>query len=75
MNLLNVKEVAAMLHVSHITIYRFTKPDSKYFDESFPQPIKIGRSTVWHKEEIEEWVRNAPRGADNNVNPCKRAAA
>ncbi|MDR1137928.1 MAG: helix-turn-helix domain-containing protein [Synergistaceae bacterium] len=52
---LTVKEVAERLHVCRASIYPWLK-------QGFPQPLKFGRSSRWRAAELEEWIRNCPKG-------------
>jgi predicted DNA-binding transcriptional regulator AlpA len=54
---LRVLDVAAMLHVCRATIYNYLKKIP-----GFPQPMKVGRLSLWDSEEIELFMENAPRG-------------
>ncbi len=45
--LLSVKEVSDILNISTTTIWRHVQA------KSFPQPVKIGRSTRWRRADIE----------------------
>ena len=51
--LLTVAEVAALLKVSKITVWRQAK------NGVFPAPVTIGGSKRWRPEDIEEYVRDA----------------
>lgn len=48
--LMTVNEVGSELSLGPSTIWRKVK------DGSFPQPIKIGGSTRWHRSEVEEHI-------------------
>jgi predicted DNA-binding transcriptional regulator AlpA len=54
---LTVKEFAEYLHVCRASVYNYLKnvPD-------FPQPVKVGRLSRWDFEEIEIFMKSAPRG-------------
>jgi predicted DNA-binding transcriptional regulator AlpA len=56
---LTVKELAECLHVCRASVYNYLKniPD-------FPQPVKVGRLSRWDFEEIEFFMKSAPRGVD-----------
>ena len=46
-SLLDVKAVAALLHASRSTIWRWVK------DGTLPRPVRIGRTTRWDSDEID----------------------
>ena len=48
--LLNVREVSEMLGISERTIYRLSDA------AEMPQPVKLGASVRWRKQELENWV-------------------
>lgn len=54
---LTVKELAECLRVCRASVYNYLKniPD-------FPQPVKVGRLSRWDFEEIECFMKSAPRG-------------
>jgi prophage regulatory protein len=52
-----------VLNCSTSTLYEKLKPSSKYFDSSFPRPIKTGlRSIAFLQSEVSEWLNSRPRG-------------
>lgn len=48
--LMTIEELAAYMRVSRFTVYRLAK------DHSIPA-TKIGRQWRFHKEEIDQWVK------------------
>ena len=54
---LTVKELAEKCHVCRASIYNYLKKLP-----GFPQPIKIGRLSRWNAEEVDNFMKNAPRG-------------
>ena len=57
--LLKVTDLVSRLNIGRSTIYAKIKPTSKYFDNTFPLPVRVGVSSVrWHESAIEEWVRS-----------------
>jgi len=55
--LLNVREVSEMLGISERTIYRLSDA------ADMPQPVKLGASVRWRKQELENWVDDGcPKG-------------
>jgi predicted DNA-binding transcriptional regulator AlpA len=54
---LTIKDLSKKLHVCRATIYNYLQkiPD-------FPQPKKVGRLSRWDPDEMEKFMRSAPRG-------------
>jgi len=52
--LMTIDEVAAYMRVSRFTVYRLAK------EQAIPAS-KIGRQWRFHKEEIDQWVRDQVR--------------
>ena len=49
--LYRVNELTEVLSMAKSTIWKLTK-----YDSMFPKPFKIGSMTVWHIDDINEWV-------------------
>jgi len=45
-----IEEVAQLVGVSRETLWRWSKRD----DHNFPKPIKVGRSNMYRKADIDE---------------------
>ena len=57
--LMNIKEVAAMVRISIPTIYRLVKL------KQFPAPIRVGAAAMrWKTEEMRDWLDSRPRTTD-----------
>ena len=55
--LLRVEEVSAIIGYKRTAIWHKYKPDSPYYDPTFPKPIRLGRRTIaWNSREIQEWI-------------------
>lgn len=52
MRLINLSEVMLRTGFKKTAIYSWVKKGT------FPQPVKIGRSTRWSSEEVEAWIQN-----------------
>lgn len=57
--LLNVKQVAALLNCSQRHVYRLAESGQ------MPRPIKLGQLVRWSRSTLDEWI----------VNGCKAAGA
>ena len=67
--LLTVEEVAEAIRLSKNTVYRMLDKTSKYFDETFPEPLKVGgKSTMWRADEITAWMLGLRRGVGQAIN-------
>ena len=49
--LLDAKEAAALCNVSQATWYRL------HIIGKTPEPVKLGRRSLWVRDELEAWVR------------------
>ena len=55
--ILRMTELTAILGISRSNIYEKLNPRSKYYDEDFPKPIKLGASSVgWQYASVEKWL-------------------
>ena len=48
--LLNIKAVCELVSLSRPTIYR------QVVAGKFPQPVKIGRASRWHMDQVAAWI-------------------
>jgi prophage regulatory protein len=54
---LRTKPMTEKSGVSRSSAYNKINPASKYFDPSFPKPIRLGaRSIGWRESEIDTWI-------------------
>ena len=49
-------ELAKLIGVNKSTIDRWRNPKSKQYNPNFPSPIKIGRNTIFVRQEIEAYL-------------------
>lgn len=55
-------EVATLTGLARSTIYAKLSQRSRYFDPSFPSPVRLGQRTVgWRADEISAWISSCPR--------------
>ncbi|MGO2334684.1 helix-turn-helix transcriptional regulator [Providencia sp.] len=55
--ILRMTELTVILGISRSSIYEKLNPRSKYYDEDFPKPIKLGASSVgWQYASVEKWL-------------------
>jgi prophage regulatory protein len=57
-----LKKVMKKTGLSRSSIYYKINPASKYFDHSFPKPIRLGASSIgWLESEIDAWLASRPQ--------------
>ncbi|MPW45572.1 helix-turn-helix transcriptional regulator [Acinetobacter guerrae] len=55
--IINLKEVIAFTSISRAKIYEMINETSKYYDPSFPKPIRLSESRIgWSAWEIHQWI-------------------
>jgi len=65
-NVLRLKRVMHKTGDGRSTIYNKTNPASKYYDPTYPKPIRLGANAVgWIESEIDVWIKS--RAAARNV--------
>ncbi|WP_434716940.1 AlpA family transcriptional regulator [Paraburkholderia sp. A2RO-4L] len=58
---LRIKKVTVKTGISRSSIYYKINPASKYFDASFPKPIRLGAGSVgWLESDIDVWLASRP---------------
>lgn len=54
---LREKQVLVTVGLGRSSIWSFSNPRSRYYDPSFPKPVKLGaRAVAWRASEIFAWV-------------------
>lgn len=55
--ILRLKRLKEKTGISGSSIYNKLNPRSKYYDETFPKPIRLGLGAVgWIEAEVDAWV-------------------
>lgn len=55
--IINLKEVILFTSISRAKIYEMINVDSKYYDPSFPKPIRLSESRIgWVALEVHQWI-------------------
>jgi len=55
--IINLKEVVVFTSISRAKIYEMINETSKYYDPSFPKPIRLSESRIgWSAWEIHQWI-------------------
>lgn len=73
--ILRMPELSQLLGISRSTIYEKMNPLSKYYDATFPRPVRLGSGSVgWRSSAIDEWLtlhtvpaRSAVKGVNDEV--------
>lgn len=59
--ILRLKRLKEKTGISGSSIYNKLNPRSKYYDETFPKPIRLGLGAVgWHESEVDAWLTSRP---------------
>lgn len=54
---LRMKTMTEKTGVSRSSAYNKINPASKYFDPSFPKPIRLGAHSIgWRESELDAWI-------------------
>lgn len=59
--LLNVSEMAVLLHMDERAIYRLRASGA------LPTPLKIGRKLRWRRRDVAQWMASQQEGAGDGV--------
>lgn len=55
--IINIKEVIQFTSISRAKIYEMINVDSRYYDPSFPKPVRLSESRIgWVALEIHQWI-------------------
>lgn len=55
--IINIKEVIQFTSISRAKIYEMINVDSKYYDASFPKPVRLSGSRIgWVALEVLQWI-------------------
>ena len=55
--IITVKDVMKFTSISRSKIYELINKESKYYDATFPQPIRLSESRIgWSAWEIHQWI-------------------
>ncbi len=55
--IITVKDVMKFTSISRSKIYELINKESKYYDPTFPQPIRLSESRIgWSAWEIHQWI-------------------
>ncbi|MHA3893017.1 helix-turn-helix transcriptional regulator [Acinetobacter sp. GXMZU3951] len=55
--IININDVIEFTSISRAKIYEKIKVDSKYYDPSFPKPVRLSESRIgWVALEVHQWI-------------------
>ncbi|MGF6766024.1 prophage regulatory protein [Paraburkholderia sp. GAS33] len=55
--ILRLKALKLKTGISGSSVYNKTNPRSKYYDPTFPKPVRLGASSVgWLESEVDAWL-------------------
>ena len=55
--IINIKEVIQFTSISRAKIYEMINFSSKYYDPTFPKPVRLSESRIgWVALEIHQWI-------------------
>ena len=57
--IINLKEVIQFTSISRAKIYEMINVNSKYYDPTFPKPVRLSESRIgWSALEINQWIES-----------------
>ncbi|MFP6819548.1 helix-turn-helix transcriptional regulator [Acinetobacter bereziniae] len=55
--IINIKEVILFTSISRAKIYEMINASSKYYDPTFPKPVRLSESRIgWVALEVHQWI-------------------
>ena len=55
--IINLKEVIQFTSISRAKIYEMINDSSRYYDPSFPKPVRLSESRIgWVALEVHQWI-------------------
>jgi len=55
--IININDVIEFTSISQAKIYEMIKVDSKYYDPTFPKPVRLSESRIgWVALEVHQWI-------------------
>ncbi|WEE39356.1 AlpA family phage regulatory protein [Acinetobacter sp. TAC-1] len=57
--IINIKEVIQFTSISRAKIYEMINVSSKYYDPTFPKPVRLSESRIgWVALEVHQWIES-----------------
>ena len=55
--IITIKDVIGFTSISRAKLYEMINVNSKYYDQTFPRPIRLSESRIgWSAWEINQWI-------------------
>lgn len=55
--IINIKDVIQFTSISRAKIYEMINENSKYYDSTFPKPVRLSESRIgWVALEVHQWI-------------------
>jgi len=55
--IINIKDVIVFTSISRAKIYEMINVNSKYYDSTFPRPVRLSESRIgWSAWEVHQWI-------------------
>lgn len=55
--IINIKDVIQFTSISRAKIYEMINVNSKYYDSTFPKPVRLSESRIgWVALEVHQWI-------------------
>ena len=55
--IINIKDVIEFTSISRAKIYEMINVNSKYYDSTFPKPVRLSESRIgWVALEVHQWI-------------------
>lgn len=66
-SILRLNRLKERTGISRSSIYNKLNPKSKYYDQTFPKPIRLGVGSVgWIESDVEIWLNSRPRARNGH---------
>lgn len=66
--MVSLESVLEKLSKSRSSVYDMLNPRSKYFDNEFPKPVRLGqRSVRWFEDELDVYLASRPRAGHESI--------
>lgn len=57
--IINIKDVIQFTSISRAKIYEMINVSSKYYDPTFPKPVRLSESRIgWVALEVHQWIES-----------------
>ena len=57
--IINIKDIIQFTSISRAKIYEMINVNSKYYDPTFPKPVRLSESRIgWVAWEVNQWIES-----------------